>query len=310
MKARPENPLFMDPDTLPTHDPTRLGPLLKRARESAGLTLSQVAERVGCAKSYLSALENERRTTPSDDVLTRLEGALALPEDSLVSVGRWQRSLRVGGESVQRDVEELQSQRRAGQRLASLLAVRKRHAERTGRSPLDEAYLSGELTRLVAQLAPEHAEHDEASRRPARPREAGVPMEVPLINKVAAGYPSEFTDLAYPARVADEYVRCPDLTDPDAFAARVVGDSMEPDYREGDVVVFSPARALASGLDCFARIEPDHTTTFKRVYFESSPEGEQSIRLQPLNAKYPPAIVPRERIAGLYAAVTVIRKIP
>jgi phage repressor protein C with HTH and peptisase S24 domain/DNA-binding XRE family transcriptional regulator len=307
----------MDDDALPSHDPTRLGPLLKRARESAGLTLAQVAARVGCAKSYLSAIENERRTTPSDEVLARLEQALALPEHSLASVGRWQRSLRAGGESVQRDVEQLQSQRRAGQRLAALLAVRKRHAERTGRSPLDEAYLSGELSRLVAQLAPEHAGPAGAdgdttqaprARRPAG--EPGVPMEVPLINRVAAGYPTEFTDLAYPARVADEYVRCPDLTDPDAFAARVVGDSMEPDYREGDVVVFSPARGLASGQDCFARIEPDHTTTFKRVYFETSPQGEQSIRLQPLNAKYPPTVLPRERVAGLYAAVTVIRKIP
>ena len=102
----------------------------------------------------------------------------------------------------------------------------------------------------------------------------------------AAGYPREFTDLAYPARVADEYVRCPDLEDSDAFAARVVGDSMQPLYAEGDIVIFSPAKVVKSGMDCFARLEPDHETTFKRVYLEKGKDGEELIRLQPLNAAY------------------------
>ena len=32
---------------------------------------------------------------------------------------------------------------------------------------------------------------------------------IPVINKVAAGYPAEFTDLDYPLNVADEYVDAP-----------------------------------------------------------------------------------------------------
>ena len=135
---------------------------------------------------------------------------------------------------------------------------------------------------------------------------AALPFEVPVINKVSAGYPQGFTDLGYPARVADEYVRCPDVDDPDAFAARVVGDSMEPAYREGDIVVFSPARAVRNGDDCFARLEPDSDSTFKRVYFEGE-RGEERVRLQPVNSKYAPRVLPRERVAGLYRAVTVVR---
>jgi len=83
---------------------------------------------------------------------------------------------------------------------------------------------------------------------------------------------------------------------------------MLPDYREGDVVVFSPTRDVRSGNDCFARLEPDHETTFKRVFFEGE-AGEELIRLQPLNSAYPPRVLPRERVAGLYAAVTVMRRI-
>ena len=137
--------------------------------------------------------------------------------------------------------------------------------------------------------------------------DAVLPLEVPLINRVAAGYPREFTDLGYPARVAAEYVRCVDVGDADAFAARVVGDSMLPEYREGDIVVFSPAREVKSGMDCFARIEPDQESTFKRVYVERGSEGEELIRLQPLNPAYPARLLRREDVAGLYAAVSVTR---
>ncbi|MFT3687045.1 MAG: S24 family peptidase [Phycisphaerales bacterium] len=139
---------------------------------------------------------------------------------------------------------------------------------------------------------------------------------MPLINSVAAGYPREFTDLGYPARVADQYVRSPDVRDPDAFACRVVGDSMEPEYHQGDIVIFSPGKPVKDGADCFVRFERDEETTFKRVFFEreGGPDAPASspvvrLRLQPLNGKYPARTVAREEIAGMYAAVSVTRTI-
>ncbi len=42
---------------------------------------------------------------------------------------------------------------------------------------------------------------------------------MPVINRISAGYPKDFTDLSYPPRVADEYVGCPTTCDTDAFAA-------------------------------------------------------------------------------------------
>jgi phage repressor protein C with HTH and peptisase S24 domain len=133
-----------------------------------------------------------------------------------------------------------------------------------------------------------------------------VARRIPVINRVAAGYPAEFTDLDYPAAVADEYIGCPDVTDPQAFAARVVGDSMEPDYREGELVVFAPSRPTPDGSDCFVRLERDNETTFKRIYFE---EDGARIRLQPLNQKYPPRVVAREDVTGLWAAAYVMREV-
>jgi SOS-response transcriptional repressor LexA len=133
-----------------------------------------------------------------------------------------------------------------------------------------------------------------------------VHYRVPLINRVAAGYPTGFTDLDYPARIADRYVPAPDLDDPDAFALIVCGESMLPDYREGDIVFFSPAAAVEDGCDCCVRLEPDHETTFKRVFFE---DDGSAVRLQPLNPAFAPRTLPREDVAGLYRAVGRVSRV-
>ena len=142
-----------------------------------------------------------------------------------------------------------------------------------------------------------------------RPFPGGFPggfPGVPIINKVAAGLPAGFTDLDYPPGSGEDVVLVPGYTgrhgqnDPDAFAAIVHGQSMSPDYREGDVVVFSPLADLVDGCDCYARLEPDHDTTFKRIYFENA--GDR-IRLQPVNPDYPTRTIDRDQVAGLFRAV-------
>ncbi|MFN0134028.1 MAG: helix-turn-helix domain-containing protein [Phycisphaerales bacterium] len=306
-------------------DGRTLAELIRDRRRELRLTLRELAERAGCAASYLSQIESGRRSgVPSDAVLVGLERALGMAAGTLIRAARWEETPGV----VRREVGELVEAQRAARELARLMGG---GVDEQGRPTgvLDAAYRSGELRRLIERISPTSAAGGGASaagvEQGARDVEGGgggvvrlgaVPVLVPLINKVAAGYPREFTDLGYPARVADEYVRVPELHDADAFAARVVGDSMLPEYREGDVVVFSPSRPIRSGMDCFVRIEPDHETTFKRVYLEEV-EAEISgrvvkremIRLQPLNPAYPARVLERERVAGLYAAASVTRRV-
>lgn len=170
---------------------------------------------------------------------------------------------------------------------------------------LDEGYRSGALSRLTARLG---AVQVEAEAGVEAMKDGGLVRQVPLINCVAAGIPTEFTDLGYPARVADEYVVSINVNDPDAFAARVVGDSMQPKYVEGDVVIFSPSKVVKAGMDCFVRLEEKQETTFKRVWFFER-DGEQMVRLEALNGKYAAREVRREQVAGMYAAVSVTREV-
>lgn len=277
------------------------GGRLRKLRLERGLTLEELASRAGCTKGYLSGIENSKRDVPSDDIVLMLERALGLEEGELARAAGWEKT----PEHVRREVMRLAAreaaQREREKKLATMLKGSALDESGQLRGALDDAYRSGALHRLAGV-------HEEAQSGKKQNTESVVPTflrsEIPLINQVAAGYPREFTDLGYPARIADEYVRAPDIDDPDAFAARVVGDSMLPEYREGDVVVFSPAREIRDGMDCFARLEPDGETTFKRVYFEGS-----NIRLQPLNPAYSPKVVDREMVGGLYAAVSVIKKL-
>ena len=122
---------------------------------------------------------------------------------------------------------------------------------------LDEIYVRGKSRRHNGMVESPHESRD--LRR------------IPLINKVSAGYPADFTDLDYPAGVADEYIVMPDMTDPNAFSITVCGDSMEPRFLEGDVLIISPARTVRSGDFCFVRIDShgEVTSTFKQVFFEA-----------------------------------------
>ena len=55
---------------------------------------------------------------------------------------------------------------------------------------------------------------------------------------------------------ASRMIMCgvPDLHDPNAFAVRVVGDSMEPKFKEGDIVVFLAGRRGAKRRRLFCEV--------------------------------------------------------
>ncbi|MEX2672540.1 MAG: S24 family peptidase [Phycisphaeraceae bacterium] len=256
-----------------------LGAVVRRRRQQLSLTLAQLAEAAGCSKAYLSGIENGRHANPPSPGLVRaLEQALDVSPGELARLADWQSTPA----AVRADYQRLADQ---------LKQVAKRRGD--GAISLDALLRDGSLRRCV-----------EESSGNLDPLPSPC-FQVPLINKVAAGYPRDFTDLDYPARVADEYVSCPGVEDVTAFAARVAGDSMLPEYRPGDIIVFSPEREATEGSDCFARLLPDHESTFKRVYFE----GADHIRLQPLNPAFAPRTVPREQIDGLYPAVFRIQKL-
>lgn len=256
-----------------------LGQIIRKKREQLNLTLDEVSSRIGFSKPYLSTIETGRvKNPPGDELLRKLERILDFEPGLLLHIAHMERlpsDIRGEYESAEAEKQKLQ------QFIKNLI------------------YAKGNAANLDELLAESKLDTD----RDASPLSAG--RLVPVINKVAAGYPSDFNDLDYPVGIADDYVRCPDLHDQNAFAVRVVGDSMEPKFCESDIVVFSPAAEVRNGDDCFIRFAEPHETAFKRVFFEPNNE----VRLQPRNEKYSPIIIDGKRINGLYRAITKIEKL-
>jgi len=250
-----------------------LGQIIRKKREQMHLTLDEVSANVGFSKPYLSTIETGKvNNPPSDELLTKLEKTLEFEPGLLLHVAHM--------ESLPPDIRQgYESAEAENQKLRQLI-----------RNIINKKTNASKLNTLLA-------EKDDISLAAGR--------LVPVINKVAAGYPGDFNDLDYPVGIADDYVRCPDLHDPNAFAVRVVGDSMETKFCEGDIVVFSPQAEVHNGDDCFVRFSMPHETTFKRVFFEP----DNQVRLQPRNDKYPPIIVDGKRIDGLYRAIIKYEKL-
>ena len=70
---------------------------------------------------------------------------------------------------------------------------------------------------------------------------------VPLIGLAQAGSGGYFDDAGFPVGGGWDEVSLPDVQDENAYALEVSGDSMLPVYRDGDVIVVSPAASLRKG---------------------------------------------------------------
>ncbi len=70
---------------------------------------------------------------------------------------------------------------------------------------------------------------------------------VPVIGYAQAGNDGYFDDAGYPAGNGWDELEFPHVTDDHAYALEVSGDSMEPVYRDGDIIIISPAASVRRG---------------------------------------------------------------
>ncbi len=277
-----------------------LGQAIRQARKAKKLTLDALAEITGISKPYLSNIENATLIgPPSSEKLSKLAQALNMNEAQLTQAGDWLRT----PESVRNLLLGGQSQS------ASASAPRRSD----GTVNLDALLKNTSASQSVQELS-------------ATPQDDTLRiMPVPLINRVPAGKPVEYTDLEYPPGVADSYVsgvtktrgkpgsRASQADQQDisgaVIALRVTGDSMEPEYKNGDIVQFS-AETPRDGDDCLVRLGEleGFAQTFKRVFFitetEEGAEPKQvGVKLVPLNPKYEIREFRIDEISGIFPAI-------
>lgn len=77
--------------------------------------------------------------------------------------------------------------------------------------------------------------------------EKSPPRNIPLIGLAQAGSEGYFDDAGYPTRGCWDEIPSPGSTDHHAFALEICGDSMEPVFRDGDLVIVSPEESVRRG---------------------------------------------------------------
>ena len=149
----------------------------------------------------------------------------------------------------------------------------------------------------LAELAA-MAQDNEADKRPTeRPDALDPSRRIPLISWIQAGAFAESVDNYQPgdaeAWVAQPNRRCGHKT----FALRVTGESMEPDYQNGDIIYVDPDVAAEHGKDVVVRLDERNEVTFKKLVIE-----DERRYLRPLNRNWPTQIIdlpPDARIVGV-----------
>jgi SOS-response transcriptional repressor LexA len=104
---------------------------------------------------------------------------------------------------------------------------------------------------------------------------------VPLISWVQAGRTEPVED-PYHAGDSEKPIYTTRRLSPAAYALRIRGDSMEPRFQDGDVIIVDPAIGPKHGSFVVVRFDSSEEATFKQLTVDA---GRQY--LKPLNPRYP-----------------------
>jgi len=129
---------------------------------------------------------------------------------------------------------------------------------------------------------------DETTPEHERPFDGPLPglRQVPRISHVQAGLWTEAVD-PYAMGAGDDVVLTQTSLGPHAFALTVRGDSMTPEFQEGDTILIDPNVKPTPG-DYVVAKNDDGEATFKKYRSRGLNEhGEPVIELVPLNEDYP-----------------------
>jgi phage repressor protein C with HTH and peptisase S24 domain len=105
---------------------------------------------------------------------------------------------------------------------------------------------------------------------------------VPLLGFAEAGSGGYFDDGGFPAGEGWDEIAFPAVSDEHAYALEVSGQSMEPAYRDGDVILVSPSAPLRRGDRVVVR-----TRGGEVMAKELKRKTAKSIELKSLNAQHP-----------------------
>jgi phage repressor protein C with HTH and peptisase S24 domain len=117
-------------------------------------------------------------------------------------------------------------------------------------------------------------------------------QRIPVIGHAQAGQQGFFDDAGFPVGTGWDEVLFPHVGDPHAYALEVSGESMEPVYRDGDLIVVSPQAAVRRGDRVVVKTAEGEVMAKQLVR-----QTVSRIELASLNASHDDRTVPLEQLA-------------
>jgi phage repressor protein C with HTH and peptisase S24 domain len=121
---------------------------------------------------------------------------------------------------------------------------------------------------------------------------------IPLIGLAQAGGEGYFDDGGYPVGGGWDEVSLPDISDANAYALEISGDSMEPMFRDGDMVIVSPAAPIRRGDRVVAR-----TTRGEVMAKQLVRRSAKRVELRSLNPEHPDYSFDLNEVAWLHRII-------
>lgn len=109
-----------------------------------------------------------------------------------------------------------------------------------------------------------------------------VTQSVPLIGFAEAGTGGYFDDGGFPVGKGWDEIAFPSVNDEHAYALEISGNSMEPAYRKGDVIVVSPGAPIRRGDRVVVK-----TRKGEVMVKQLTRRTAKTVELQSLNAEHP-----------------------
>jgi len=111
-------------------------------------------------------------------------------------------------------------------------------------------------------------------------------QQIPVIGAAQAGDRGFFDDAGHPAGGNWDAVSFPRLDDPHTYGLEISGDSLAPVYRDGDIIVISPAASLRRGDRVVVKAR-DGEIIIKKLLRQSV----QRVELASLNQPHPDRVL-------------------
>jgi phage repressor protein C with HTH and peptisase S24 domain len=126
----------------------------------------------------------------------------------------------------------------------------------------------------------------------------GASRSIPLIGMAQAGGDGFFDDGGYPVGGGWDEVSLPDVGDPNAYGLEISGDSMEPVYRDGDMVIVSPAAPIRRGDRVVVRTSRGEAMAKQLVR-----RSARRIELRSLNPEHPDYTFDLSQVAWMHRII-------